>query len=203
MHTLLLAALLAFLAVHVPAVAASRDDSAGACCRIELEKMDLEPFEEQGRFGYRVKGHVAVAIAPRFHVALPFSETRVAAVVDDDGWAWINTKGEVLLRPHVVDNGPDPFRDGLSRFVHGARIGFMDTAANIVIEATFAYAEPFAKGYALVCADCIFVAEGEHTRAEGTRWGVIDLNGKPVVTLEHPRERAVEQAEKLRKRSSD
>ncbi|MGI9413439.1 MAG: WG repeat-containing protein, partial [Hyphomicrobiales bacterium] len=107
----------------------------------------LEPFERGAGMGYRTAGG-EVVLAPRFAMALEFSPQCIAAVVDDRGWAYIDPAGAVLVRPHVVDNGPDPFRDGLARYSDDGKFGFIDTSARVVIEARFAYAEPFDRGYA-------------------------------------------------------
>jgi hypothetical protein len=42
-------------------------------------------------------------------------------VVDDDGWAYIDTAGRAVIRPLVVDNGPDYFREGVARFRRNAK----------------------------------------------------------------------------------
>jgi hypothetical protein len=70
-------------------------------------------FEKNSRWGYRTKAGDQV-IAPVFLMATDFSKEGMAAVVDEQGWAWIDQKGEVIARPFVFDNGPDYFREGLA-----------------------------------------------------------------------------------------
>lgn len=153
------------------------------CGRVSFRSGDLSGFRDQ-------KG--GVVIKPRFHVAQEFSPENIAAVVDGEGWVYIDPFGDVLIRPHVVDNGPDDFSEGLARFVAGGKIGFMNKWAKIVVNASFAYAEPFSNGRALICADCRPVKDGEHTRMVGAKWGAIDSNGKTVLPAAYGRTRALE-----------
>jgi len=157
----------------------------------------VEPFEAEGGMGYRtVDGEIV--IPPRFAMAFGFSPECIAAVADQNGWADIDREGRVLVRPHVVDNGPDPFSEDRARYVQDGRFGFIDRSARIVIDARYAYAEPFKHGRALVCTDCWAVSDGEHMRMVGERWGAIDIEGRVVVTPDLPREQAVARVEELR-----
>lgn len=165
-------------------------------CRLELGRAALEPFEQSGKYGYRMADGVTV-IEPIYAHAMAFSIEGIAAVVDQDGWVYIDRTGKQLLRPHVVDNGPDYFREGLARFVSHGKFGFMDTRARIAIKATFAYAEPFERGYALICEDCHLQRSGEHAMMEGIRWGVIDIRGKVVVAPDLERDQARAAAQRL------
>lgn len=170
---------------------------AGEPCRLELAKAALEPFEQDGRYGYR-RASGEVVIEPLYDHVMAFSADGIAAVVDTKGWAYIDHTGKLLLRPHVVDNGPDYFRDGLARFVADGKVGFMDTQARIVIAAAYAYAEPFDKGYALICGDCRAERDGEHTRMVGKRWGAIDASGGEVVAAAVTRNEALKTVQALR-----
>lgn len=131
-----------------------------------------QPFEAGERWGY--KSGDAVVIAPTFLMAEPFSKGGLAAVVDDQGWALINAKGSVVLRPFVVDNGPDAFADGLARFVEDGRVGFHDPTGKVIIPARFDFAEPFKGGRARFCVGCVAQKSGEYTTIVGGHWGYID-----------------------------
>ena len=61
------------------------------------------PFERDGKWGYQDE-QGRVVVAPRYALAQEFSPEGLAAVVDEAGWAYINSKGEVVIRPFVVDN---------------------------------------------------------------------------------------------------
>ena len=155
-----------------------------------------EPFEAEGGMGYRTAGG-DVVIPPRFAMAFAFSPECIAAVADKNGWAYIDREGMVLVRPHVVDNGPDPFREDRARYVQDGKFGFIDRSARIVIDASYAYAEPFKRGHALICADCKAVSDGEHTRMVGKNWGAIDMKGRVVVSPNLPREQVLTRLENL------
>ncbi|MEW6364372.1 MAG: WG repeat-containing protein [Acidobacteriota bacterium] len=138
------------------------------------------PFEKDGAWGYvDAKGNVK--IAPRFVLAQPFSSKGIAAVVDEQGWAYVGLDGGVLLRPLVVDNGPDYFSDGLARYIEKGKIGFFEEDGRKVIPPSFDYATPFQEGLASFCMGCTQAPEGEHIRVVGGRWGYIDAKGEVVI----------------------
>ncbi len=122
-----------------------------------------------------------VVIPPHYVLATEFTTKGIAAIVDEDGWAWIDDQGTVLLRPFIFDNGPDDFSEGLSRFVEKGKIGFFDTSGKVVIPARFTFANPFQDGCAAFCEGCIKVMYGEHYAYEGGAWGCIDRTGTVVV----------------------
>lgn len=157
----------------------------------------LEPFETSDGMGYRSVGGQTV-IPPRYAMAFAFSAECIAAVADTNGWAYIDREGRVLVRSHVVDNGPDPFREDRARFVRNGKLGFIDRSARVVIDADYAYAEPFERGHALICADCEAVSDGEHTTMAGKKWGAIDMEGRIVVAPDLSRKQAVARLEELR-----
>ncbi len=141
-------------------------------------------FETDAGFGYR-DTFGAVVIPAKFAVAQEFSDEGIAAVVDDEGWAIIDTNGAVLLRPFVFDNGPDAFHEGRARFVKDDKVGYFDERGAVVIAATYEHAEPFSrdergKVSARVCKGCKRVQHGEHWSAEGGTWSLIDQDGAPL-----------------------
>jgi hypothetical protein len=83
------------------------------------------PFQDPDdeTWGYRDPAG-KVLIPTRYILAEPFSRGGIAAVADKQGWTYIDTRGRVVIRPLLVDNGPDPFQEGLARFRHGTKIGF-------------------------------------------------------------------------------
>jgi hypothetical protein len=114
-----------------------------------------------------------VAAAPQYTVAEPFGKGGIAAVVDAQGWAYINRRGEVVIRPFIFDNGPDGFSDGLARYTEGGKFGFFNTSGAVVIPARFEFAYPFVKGRAKVGEGCTSVSDGEHTRIDCRSWRFI------------------------------
>ena len=141
------------------------------------------PFQKGEKWGYRDSGGKTV-IEPRFEAALEFSAEGIAAVVDSQGWAYIDPTGRVVIRPVVVDNGPDYFAEGLARFRDGGKIGFFDKKGKVVIQAEYAFTRPFSEGLAAVCDTCKEVREDEHTVVVGGKWGFINTRGALVIPLQ-------------------
>lgn len=155
------------------------------CACSEADDVLVEPspgsrhlFEVDGRYGYR-DDQGQIAIEARYVLAQAF-EGGIAYVVDQSGWLVIDRDGQEILRPFIYDNGPDPFNDGLARFVEQAKVGFYDKSGDIQLEAVYDFAEPFKSGRASVCIGCEKVMEGEHSRFEGGHWFVIDREGKRI-----------------------
>ncbi len=115
-------------------------------------KGKLVPFENEGKWGYK-NASGQVLIKPQFDMANDFSPEGIAAVVDDKGWAYINEKGETVIRPFVIDNGPDYFKQGLARFRINNKFGFFDRKGKIIIGSQFDFALPFHEGLAAICVD--------------------------------------------------
>jgi hypothetical protein len=170
---------LRFLGETFPFTAAGRDQGRAG---------GPSPVEVDGMYGY-ADASGEVVIEPRFLVAWPFNEHGVAFAADRDGWVLVDGRGREVLRPWVVDNGPDYFSQGLARFVEDGKVGFFNERGEVAIEARFDYAEPFGLGRlegcpeasAAFCRGCRAVPDGEHTRMVGGRWGCADRSGKVVV----------------------
>ena len=143
----------------------------------------LFPFEDPAThlWGYR-NARGKVVIHPQFSVAQPFSQGGIAAVADDSGWKYINRQGRTLIRPFLLDNGPDPFRQGLARFREAGKIGFFNEHGKAVIPPRFDFAGPFADGRAAFCKGCRERPTGEYHSIEGGLWGFIDRKGTIVIT---------------------
>ncbi len=137
-------------------------------------------FEQGDRFGYR-RADGTIQIPARFPMAEPFSEQGLAAVVAEGGyWVLIDTRGVERLRPFVFDNGPDPFQEGLARFIDRGKIGFHDRWGRVAIAARFDFAQPFNGGIALFCTGCQKRWMGEHGFYQGGDWGAIDRRGREL-----------------------
>ncbi len=155
---------------------------------LEYEPEELEVFEEGGSMGYRTADK-EVVIEPRYVMAQPFDEYGIAAVRDDQGWAYIDAAGETLVRVFEFDNGPDYFSEGMARYVDGDKMGYVDRKAQVVIEAQFDFATPFEDGRAEVCTGCEEQAMGEHSMMVGGQWWAIDADGEKLEELPPPEER--------------
>jgi hypothetical protein len=109
----------------------------------------LIPFEKGDKWGYK-DGRENEVIKPQFIQANDFSPEGMAAVVDDTGWAYIDTRGKIIIRPFVVDNGPDYFQEGLARFTVENKFGFFPKTGKVVIKPRFDFAAPFHEGLAAI-----------------------------------------------------
>ena len=144
---------------------------------IPYDDMDIH------RSGYMDKDG-NIVIEPKYIIARPYDRYSIAAVADEKGWKYIDTTGKTILRPYLFDNGPDYFKEGLSRYVENDLIGFIDEKYQLVIKAQYEYVTSFHNGYATFCVGCKEVPskEGsEHTKREGGKWGMINKKGKVVV----------------------
>ncbi len=137
------------------------------------------PLEQDGLWGF-IDADGQTVIPARFHRAEAFSSGGLAAVVDEQGWAYVDLQGDVLLRPHVVDNGPDPFQEGLARFIARGRYGFFDERGHIVVAPRFDFARPVSEGLAAVCMGCRLEAVGEHVAVVGGQWGYVEVGTELV-----------------------
>jgi hypothetical protein len=114
----------------------------------------------------------------RHHLlALDFDRHGLASVNINGGWHYVRRDGR-LAPIMAMDNGAEPFADGLARSPAGGKIGFIDRDLVLVIPARYDGALPFQHGQAEVCIECKLVTEGEHSRYIGGRWGCIDRHGR-------------------------
>jgi WG containing repeat len=108
--------------------------------------------------------------------ALDFGRDSVASVYIDGNWHYVSRDGR-LARVMTMDNGADPFADGLARSPVGAKVGFINRDFVLVIPPRYDGALPFEQGSAAVCVDCKLTSEGEHSSYQGGRWACIDRHG--------------------------
>ena len=143
------------------------------------------PFEdvESNLWGYRTDGQIA--IPPKYYIATDFNEYGIAAVADSSGWRYIDTDGNLVVTPFLFDNGPDPFVEGLARYVEENKIGFFDATGRRLIPARYDFATPFSQGLSAVCSGCAREFFGEHYRYVGGKWGYIDYLGNEVIPLQY------------------
>jgi len=97
------------------------------------------------------------------------------------------------------DDGADPFVEGRARTIRGGKVGFVDSRLRIVVAPRWDFAFPFRGGVAVVCVECREVAEGEHRRRAGGRWGYIDRAGRIVVPAAFSEERLPSEEEARRR----
>ena len=142
-----------------------------------LGNNDLFVYENEGRYGFKNALGIDI-IKPQFKFAQNFSKYGIAAVVDDNGWLYINKQGKRVIRPHVIDNGPDYFSHGLARYKSENKFGYFDEWGNIIIKPEFDYARSFADSMAAVCQNCQIKKVGDYNEVIGGKWGFINLKGE-------------------------
>lgn len=155
--------------------------------RESLAQERLIRFEQNERWGYK-NSLGKVVIEPQFEIAEDFSAEGIAAVVDAKGWAYIDRKGNIVVRPFNYDNGPDPFQEGLARFVaDDGKIGFFNKKGRPVIQPQFGSAFYFKEGLAAVCVKCREEVSGDARVIRGGKWGYINHKGEMVIKPQYDR----------------
>jgi hypothetical protein len=119
-------------------------------------------------------------------VEAPFGEDGVAAVWIDQDLYFVNRSGRTAPA-FYYDNGADYFVEGLARTTRDGRIGFVNSELVEVVSPRWDFAEPFAGGFARVCAGCVEERKGEHSVMVAGTWGFIDRTGRVVVQVVHDR----------------
>lgn len=172
-------------------IEAAVETKARAECRAifdaELKKMAPKPPVTTGpaptpfeRHGYRnAAGEVVI---PAKYTLVTEFEDQVAAVLDDDGWSFIDRGGNELAVPFLYDNAADDFSEGRARIVEGDRYGFLANTGEIVVPPTWSFVERYSGGHAAVCEGCVKKDDGEHFVMTGGKWGYVDLGGKLVIS---------------------
>ncbi len=105
--------------------------------------------------------------------------TDLAQILLPDGWAYVDRGGTIIIRGvPSFENGPEPFRDGLVRFVSENKYGFADYRGVVAVPAQYDGAFPFDSGHAAVCTGCTIEKEGEYQEIVGGKWHCIDTKGR-------------------------
>lgn len=142
---------------------------------------DLLMFEDGDLVGFKHSESGKIILPAQYQFSYGFeASSGLAAVVDKDGWYYINVTGARVYKPYIYDNGPDYPSDGLSRIVdeHG-HVGYIDDKGELIISPQFDWASPFEDGVAQFCEGCKeeAVHDDEHTVMVGGRWGTITKDG--------------------------
>ena len=143
-----------------------------SCTYAPKAKSDVLHFEHCARSDAARHFHLK-----RQHIlALDFDRNGLASVNIDGGWFYVRRDGR-LAPVMTMDNGAEPFSEGLARSPVGGKIGFINRNLALVIPARYDGALPFQHAGAEVCIDCRMVSHGEHSSYEGGRWACIDQHG--------------------------
>jgi hypothetical protein len=144
---------------------------------------DLQRGEVPNCIFVSVSGRLLVE--KKYLKELTFDSFGLAAVLSlQHGWMYLNRKGQVLITGvPPMDNGPDPFHDGLVRVVEYKKYGFANRSGRIVIPAIYDGAMAFENGRAEVCIGCeekCAEAECQHHFFAGGRRIWIDTKGSVI-----------------------
>lgn len=100
------------------------------------------------------------------------------------GWLYVDKRGKVVIEGVVaMDNGADPFRDGLVRVERGGKCGFVDQKGTIRVPLMYDGCLGFEKGKARVCVKCKLECaekECEHHEYKGGDWRCVGPWGARV-----------------------
>ncbi len=125
------------------------------------------------------KGRISAATIARMRFRHGLAEVMIPGI----GWLWTRRDG-LALPVLTVDNGPDPFVQGLTRARRAGKIAFYDRRLRLVLATPFDWAFPFNdQGEALVCEGCRSDGHPEHASMVGGRWAIIDRKGLVLIPL--------------------
>ncbi|MDG1331633.1 MAG: WG repeat-containing protein [Crocinitomicaceae bacterium] len=114
-----------------------------------------------------------------------FSDSLKYAIVykaseNGSGFPALNSKGEVIFRVFIYDNGPDYIEDGTFRIINDGKIGYATAAGEIIIPPKYEAAWPFENGKAQVSIHATKEQDGEHGFWTNADWFFIDKEGKRI-----------------------
>lgn len=174
----MIAILAALAAYPLPALSAGQGAASAYPLACAYFRRDLDQYAHCARReGGMVR--VAPAHAARMHFERGLAELRVPGI----GCLWVRRDG-LALPVFTLDNGPDPFAQGLVRHWREGKVAFSDRRLRLVLATPYDWAFPFnARGEALVCEGCR--SDGrEPGSMVGGRWGLIDRTGRLVMPLQ-------------------
>lgn len=169
------AALVLLLAAGGSAAAARAEpESADRDCTYWPRGGDMESFPHCARLDR--SGNLR--IAPEHLRRLIYDRHGLATILIGQ---WYVVRRDGALAPvMIMDNGPEPFSNGLARSPVGGKIGYIDRSLKLVIPARYDGAYPFAHGVAQVCLGCTIQSDGEHSWYAGGTSACIDRRGRTL-----------------------
>ncbi|MEQ9466446.1 MAG: WG repeat-containing protein [Ekhidna sp.] len=98
-------------------------------------------------------------------------------------WVGIDRNENILFDLVNFDNGPDYFKDGLTRVQRNGKMGYANERGEVVIPCQYAFARWFENGIAEVTFEAKQYRDlDEHMRVESDSWFEIDKQGNPIKT---------------------
>lgn len=123
----------------------------------------------------RYSGPTGLELSPFVLEKIKFKNNQLAPIYHGNMVGYVNQNGKII-RMFNHDNGPDPFHEGLARYLtfDGEKIGFVDQKLKIVIPAKFKFVSAFKNHKARYCQNCKMIKDGEHTRIETKTWKILN-----------------------------
>lgn len=172
-----LACLAALATLPPPALGAAQGAAAAYPLACHYVRRELDRFEACARH----EGGM-IRVAPTHVARMRFERGLAELRVPGIGCLWARRDG-LALPVFTLDNGPDPFAQGLVRGWREDKVAFYDRRLRLVLATPYDWAFPFdARGEALVCKGCR--SDGRDPASMiGGRWGIIDRKGRLVRRL--------------------
>jgi len=93
----------------------------------------------------------------------------------------IDKNQNVLFDVVMFDNGPEPFKENLTRVLRNGKMGYANKFGQIVIPCEYDYAKWFENGKAQVTYNAKeYLDLDEHKRVESDEWFIIDKEGNRI-----------------------
>jgi hypothetical protein len=164
------------------------------------------PFEDKDTKLFGIKdARGKVLIKPQFQIVMGSGNISDAliAVYKNGNWYRMDRKGNLKFETVYLDNGPDYYQEGLTRFIKDRKIGFHDQSGQVIVQPAYDFAAPFKQGHALVCNGCWAAypenpkfsplvssfcdrnLRDEYKSIVGGKWGAVNLKGELVVPVNY------------------
>jgi len=96
-------------------------------------------------------------------------------------WVGVDRNANILFDLVSFDNGPDYFKEGLTRVKRNGKMGYANKKGEVVIPCQYAYAGWFENGVAKVTFEAKeYLDLDEHRRVESDTWFEIDKQGNRI-----------------------
>ncbi|MDP3533695.1 MAG: WG repeat-containing protein [Alphaproteobacteria bacterium] len=142
--------------------------------------------------GYKNKSG-KIIIPAQFQHAMPFNKYGIADVCYETAKNCykIDATGKNIAKSYIFDNGPDYEIGNMSRIIENNKVGYINSAGQIIIPPQFDWIGIFnlSSPITVVSIGCksVQVPNSEYSEMKGGKWGAIDKTGKIIVPIEYDR----------------
>lgn len=123
-------------------------------------------------------GNGKTVIPAQYTLAFPFNDG-LASVVTKDGMAFLNSKGEIVVKPDV--DSTIRFSEDLALVYKDGKYGYIDKQGKVVIPLPICFCPGFSQGYAIVSLNSPLAENFNGS----TQTGVIDKNNHIVIAMKY------------------